>query len=163
MRHIKVGGTYVWSFIVIILASITSCTSSAEVPLSSQPVVTTKSTIVPVSPTTPASTTASTMPVSISWSQAAGYIGKTVTICGPVVGTHWAKTSKGKPTFINIGRPYPDPDRFTVIIWDSNRASFSQPPEKYYDTKTICVTGLLTQYNGMPQVEVKSPDQIVVR
>jgi len=72
----------------------------------------------------------------------------------------WASGSKGKPTFLNIGKPYPDPNRFTVVIWIQNRGKFPQPPDDYYLGKTICVTGLIDEYKGIPQIEVKDPSQI---
>ena len=97
---------------------------------------------------------------AISWDEARNYIGERITLCGPVVSATWATGSKGKPTFLNIGEPYPDPDRFTVIIWGDYRGNFSQPPEDYYVGKTICVTGLIVEYQGIAEIEVKTPDQI---
>jgi len=98
----------------------------------------------------------------VSWSRAVDYIGNTVTVCGPVIDVYQSTASKGKPTFINIGKPYPDPERFTVIIWENNRAKFSQAPENCYEGKTICVTGKIIEYNGMAEIEVKNPDQIQI-
>jgi DNA/RNA endonuclease YhcR with UshA esterase domain len=43
------------------------------------------------------------------------------------------------------------------------RANFPRPPETYYLGRTICVTGLIEEYNGIPQIEVKTPDQIEER
>ncbi len=80
-----------------------------------------------------------------------------------MVSTKYARTSKGQPTFLNIGKPYPDEGRFSVVIWDDNRANFSSPPEVYYKGKTIYVTGLVTEYKGVPEIEVKSPSQIQER
>ena len=53
---------------------------------------------------------------AITWDEAKYHIGERTTVCGPVVNTKYASTSKGNPTFLNIGKPYPDPDRFTVVI-----------------------------------------------
>jgi micrococcal nuclease len=97
---------------------------------------------------------------AISWDKAKNHIGERTTVCGPVVSATWASGSKGKPTFLNIGKPYPDPDRFTVIIWEQYRSNFPQPPEAYYRGKTICVTGLIIPYKGIPEIEVKTPEQI---
>jgi hypothetical protein len=102
-------------------------------------------------------------PLSIPWYEAKNYVGKQVRVCGSVTDAHWANTSKGKPTFLNIGKPYPDPSQFTVIIWDNNRSKFPQTPEKWYSGKTICVTGIVIDYQGMAEIEVKSPDQIEVQ
>lgn len=96
----------------------------------------------------------------ISWNQAEHHIGERVTVYGPVVDAHYASTSNGKPTFLNIGKPYPNPARFTVVIWGSNRSYFPSPPESYYYGKMICVTGLVTEYEGAPQIEARNPSQI---
>jgi len=97
---------------------------------------------------------------AIPWDEAKYHIGERATVYGAVVDTHWASGSKGKPTFLNIGRPYPDPDRFTVVIWIDYRANFPQAPEVYYLGKTVYITGLITQYEGIPEIEVKDPSQI---
>ncbi len=96
----------------------------------------------------------------ILWDEAIYHIGERATVYGPVVSTHYANTSRGKPTFLNIGKPYPDPDRFTVIIWGENRSNFPQAPEILYANKTIYVTGLIDEYEGVAQIEVFSPSQI---
>ncbi len=97
---------------------------------------------------------------AITWNEAKYHIGERTTVYGPVVDTHWASGSKGKPTFLNIGEPYPDPNRFTVVIWIDYRANFPQSPEDYYLGKTIYVTGLIIEYNGIPEIEVQTPTQI---
>jgi len=97
---------------------------------------------------------------AISWNEAKYHIGDRTTVCGTVVDTHWASGSSGKPTFLNIGKSYPDPDRFTVVIWIDCRANFPQAPEAYYLGKTICITGLITEYEGVAQIEVCYPSQI---
>ncbi len=97
---------------------------------------------------------------AISWDKAKDHIGDRTTVCGPVVGTKYGATSSGKPTWLNIGKDYPSSERFVVIIWGENRGNFPQPPEDYYLGKTICVTGLIQEYEGIPQIEVTTPDQI---
>jgi hypothetical protein len=99
-------------------------------------------------------------PGAIWWYEAKDHIGDRLTVCGPVVDSNWASGSSGKPTFLNIGKPYGDPDRFTVIIWIDYRSNFPQPPEDYYLGKNICVTGLIISYEGIPEIEVQSPDDI---
>jgi hypothetical protein len=80
---------------------------------------------------------------------------------GTVVSTKYASESNGKPTFLDMCYAYPDPNRFTVVIWDDNRDKFPQPPEDYYDSKTIYVSGLIVLYDGVPEIEVTSPTQIL--
>jgi hypothetical protein len=38
------------------------------------------------------------------------------TVCGKVVSTHYAKSSKGEPTFLNLDEAYPN-EVFTILIW----------------------------------------------
>ena len=99
----------------------------------------------------------------ISWSQAASNVGKRVTVVGPVMSVTYASSSKGKPTFLNIGRNYPDAGRFTVLIWGEHLSSFPQSPESMYKGKTVAVTGLIVMYQGVPEIEVTGPNQIQVR
>ena len=84
-------------------------------------------------------------------------------VCGPVVDTAYASGSSGKPTFLNIGRSYPDPERFTVVIWNDNRNNFPAQPENYYLGKNICVDGVIELYEGVAQIEGTNQRQIEVQ
>jgi hypothetical protein len=97
---------------------------------------------------------------AISWSNASTHVGERVTVEGPVVSTKYASSSRGEPTFLNIGKPYPDPGRFTVVIWGENRSNFPESPEDAYEGKNICVSGLIETYQGSPQIIVDSPSDI---
>ena len=103
-------------------------------------------------------------PLAIPWYEAKDHIGEWATennpVYGPVVGASYRPDISGQPTWLNIGEDYPSQNRFVVIIWGENRGNFPQAPEDYYLGKTIYVTGLITEYNGVPQIEVTSPDQI---
>jgi len=103
-----------------------------------------------------------TAPINaISCYEAKNHIGERTTVYGTVVDTHYASGSSGKPTFLNMCYSYPNPNRFTVVIWDENRGKFSQPPEDYYDGKIIYVSGLIVSYEGAAEIEVTSPSQIL--
>ena len=97
---------------------------------------------------------------AISWTEAKYHIGERLTVSGPVVSAKHDKNSKNEPTFINIGKAYPEPGRFTVIIWGYNRQKFTVAPEKYYLGKIIYVEGLIAEFNGEPEIEVEDPSQI---
>jgi micrococcal nuclease len=58
--------------------------------------------------------------------------------------------SKGQPTFINLDEPYPK-QIFTAVIWGSDRSKFGQPETELKD-KRICVTGLIEQHRGTPEI-----------
>ncbi len=115
---------------------------------------------VPPEPTP--SPTPDVCPGAVSWDQALNYVGQEITIIGPVMSTAWASESRGKPTFLNIGRAYPDPERFTVLLWIDARFRFDQPPEEMYADQTICVTGVVEIYEGGGEIIVDYPWQIVV-
>ena len=87
------------------------------------------------------------------------YIGDVKTICGKVVETRFASSSRGHPTFLNIDRPYSNP-LFTIVIWGNHRINFDSPPEVYYLYESICVTGLIQSPEGVAQIEIKDPNQI---
>lgn len=79
-----------------------------------------------------------------------------------MLGAEYASSSKGKPTFIDIGAAYPSKSRLSITIWGKNRSAFSTPPEKLYEGKTIAVRGKVYLYDGVCNVEVTSPDQITI-
>ncbi len=96
----------------------------------------------------------------ITPNEAAKYIGKQATVCGQVASATYAARSGGRPTFLNLDRPYPN-QIFTALIWSENRDKFPTPTEKAYRGKRICVTGTVLSYRGEPQIVVNSPLQIV--
>ena len=102
-------------------------------------------------------------PEPIDWSQARNHLGERKSVCGQVAGTNHASTIKGEPTFLDMGRKYPDPTRFTVLIWGDQRINFSFKPEDFYANKNICVTGLILDHKGSTEIEVQTPSQITVQ
>ena len=102
----------------------------------------------------------SACPGAIPWDEAGQHIDEWATVKGSVVTTTYSKNSRGQPTFLNIGRPYPDPDRFTVVIWVENRSNFQPPPERAYDGKMVCVTGRIYLYSGVTQMEADDSSDI---
>jgi hypothetical protein len=94
----------------------------------------------------------------LSASEAKEHFGEIATVCGAVVSTRYADSSKGQPTFLNLEKPYPN-QIFTVVIWGSNRTKFKTPEEDYKDKK-ICVTGKITAYDGLPEIIADDPKQI---
>lgn len=109
---------------------------------------------------TPTATLTQDISCDIQWNEAKDNIGQWMTVCGPVVDTHYATTSNGKPTFLNIGKPYPNSNRLTVVIWGDDRGNFPSPPENYYQGKNVGVTGLITEYEGIAEIMVSNPGQI---
>ena len=96
----------------------------------------------------------------LTGTEAKDHVGETATVCGNVVSTRYASTTKGQPTFLNLDKPYPN-QIFTVVIWGSNRSKFGKP-EVEYNEKRICVTGKIVEYRGVPEVIADAPAQITV-
>lgn len=99
---------------------------------------------------------------TITPEEAGKYTGKQESVCGKVVGAHYAANSKGQPTLLNLGS-HPRSRIFTVVIWGEDRNKFDTPPETLYRGKKICVTGMIKDYRGRPEIIVKNPSQIEVK
>lgn len=98
---------------------------------------------------------------SISTSEAKNHIGENATVCGQVASTHYAPSTHGQPTFINLDQPYPN-QIFTIVIWGTDRAKFGAP-EAMYRGKRVCVTGEIKLYRGTPETIASDPSQISVK
>jgi hypothetical protein len=126
------------------------------------PLYTVSPTPTPTPTPTPAPTPTKKAPTVFSWTKATDYVGRVVTVQGPVAGAMYDESGNGQPTFLNIGRDYPDPARLVVVIWGEDRGNFPTPPEDEYSGATIRVTGTVTLYQGHAQIEVKTPRQIAM-
>ena len=98
---------------------------------------------------------------AVSWQTARNLVGRSATVKGRVVGTKFASSSNGSPTFLDIGANYPSAKRVTVVIWIENRGKFGVP-EARYKGHTICVHGYVGEYAGAPEIEATAPSQIFV-
>jgi|SRR5215813_2154035 len=90
--------------------------------------------------------------------EAGNHVGENATVCGKVASTHYAATKGRRPTFLNIDKPYPH-EIFTVLIWGSDRLKFDAPEERFKG-KSVCATGQITSYRGVPQIIAHDPEQI---
>ncbi len=92
--------------------------------------------------------------------EAKEHFSQDATVCGEVVSSSYADSSRGQPTFLNLDRPYPS-QIFTVVIWGESRSKFGKP-ENEYKGKRICVSGKITAYAGKPEIVASDPKQIKV-
>lgn len=87
----------------------------------------------------------------LGWDNARSYAGTVQRVCGPLMSMR--QTEDG--TFVNLGRDYPSPDRFTVIFWDY-----------YLDPipadATICGNGEIYLYDGVAQMEMWDPSALEI-
>lgn len=82
-----------------------------------------------------------------------------VTVCAKVYGIKFL--DKSQITFIDLGAAYPDAS-LTVVILGKDRANFKEKPEALYSDKRICVTGVIKEYKGKPEIEVETPKNITI-
>jgi hypothetical protein len=150
-----------WWLVSLLIVLIGCVSSPTPVPPTQTPWVVTATPAAPVSNFAPA--TVSFGADTISWNDASNFIGQTKTVCGNVVRTTFAESTNGQPTYLDLGRAYPDPSRFSVLIWGNQRANFPSPPEALYRGKTICVNGLIKTYRGTLEMEVRNPSQVQVK
>jgi hypothetical protein len=97
----------------------------------------------------------------ITASEAKDHVGDRATVCGKVASTHYAKSSKGEPTFLNLDEPYPK-EIFTILIWGSDRGKFGTPESEYKGLR-VCVTGKITTYRGVPEIVAGEREQIEIQ
>lgn len=100
---------------------------------------------------------------NISWKDAYNHIGEDVTLEGKIVDSYQATESTGSPTFLDMGASYPDDNRVTIVIWEEDLYNFDGDPEAMYMNETVEVTGTLTTYDGVAQIEIESQDQIKIK
>jgi endonuclease G, mitochondrial len=92
--------------------------------------------------------------------QAQIYMGKgeRVTVCGTVVSTKLS--SKGN-IFINLDKQFPN-QVFSISIFKDKTVNFTYKPEEFLKGKKICVTGIITKYNGTPTMNIENEKAIKV-
>ncbi len=90
--------------------------------------------------------------------EAETHVGKNATVCGLVASARYASRSNGEPTFLNLGKPYPNQD-FTAVIFGSDRTKFGAPEVSLLG-KQVCVTGDIRIYRGKPEIMLHDPKQL---
>ena len=93
-------------------------------------------------------------PMVVSLEEASGQVGKTVTVKGKVDGQ---KSSKAGNTYLNFGGKFPN-HVFSCLL----RAKNFTDPIPMFEGKVVEVTGIVTLYEGKPQIELTSLSAIRV-
>ena len=88
----------------------------------------------------------------ITWDQARDQVGTKQRVCGPLAGAG----QSGDDVFLNLGRNYPDPKRFQIVVWDVGSVDTPRLGQ------TLCATGRITQYRGVAQIELRSASDFEV-
>ncbi len=95
----------------------------------------------------------------LSAKQAIEHIGNTATVCGKIYGGRYF--DKNDKTLLNMGAAYPN-HLLTIVIEGVDRKKFSGKPEEMFLEKEICVTGLIRDFKGRPELQVTEVTQIVL-
>jgi DNA/RNA endonuclease YhcR with UshA esterase domain len=83
------------------------------------------------------------------------YVGKSVTVEGPVNEVHHA--ASGKVTFIDMGGRYPN-NTFAGVIFSDDTSKF--PGVDSLEGKTVDITGTIKLYQGRTEIILNDPAQI---
>lgn len=93
----------------------------------------------------------------IGWDEALGHVGQVVAVTGPIVRIAQRDDVRGRPTWIELGRRFPDQARLTLVGWGLDKAEL---PDGSMIGRPVCVTGKITLYEGAAQVELATARQI---
>ena len=94
---------------------------------------------------------------TISAYDALFYQGEVVTVYGRVTDVYYSPASD--EYFMYFGPYYPYQD-FTVIVPGYIARSYGHRPESFFIDSYLAVTGLVTSYNGEPEIYVKRDFQL---
>lgn len=84
----------------------------------------------------------------LRWNQADDHVGERRTVCGPLVNDG----RSGDDVFLNLGRGYPDRERFTVVLWDVGGI------EEIPSGTKVCASGTISLYQGVAQIQAQLED-----
>jgi hypothetical protein len=96
----------------------------------------------------------------IAPSDAKQHIGEDAIVCGTVANINVSTAKRGMTTNLNLDVRYPKPS-FTVVIIGDSRYKFGDVEEAYLG-KRICASGKIAKYKSIPEIEAKTPSQIVI-
>ncbi|HLS16563.1 MAG TPA: hypothetical protein VK049_01860 [Paenalcaligenes sp.] len=99
---------------------------------------------------------------AIPWSEAKTKNNQRVTVEGVVAEYRYMPRIKGQPTWINLGAKYPDKNRFTLIIWGNKRDAFGSQLSAALTGQTVCATGTVKIREGVPQLVLYSPQNLLL-
>lgn len=97
----------------------------------------------------------------IAWQEAKNYANKHVAVFGTVREYRYLPKIKGSPTWINLGARYPDKDRLSVVVWGSERGRFGKALTDKLVNRQICIIGTVKLRDGIPQIALKAPRELV--
>lgn len=104
---------------------------------------------------------------TLSPEAAAERIGEEVMVKGKIVTTFYAEFSKGKPTFLNLEKPFPN-NPIVIIIFEEQLEQLHINAKDYRD-KMVLVKGIVKQYKDeakpykyKPSITIYSKEQLII-
>ena len=94
---------------------------------------------------------------TISAYDAISYVGEIARVYGEVSEVWYSRESR--QYYLYIGGPYPYND-FTVILDSHDARRFSFDPVRFFTNRHISVTGLISTFDGKPEILVKKRKQV---
>lgn len=92
----------------------------------------------------------------ISWEDADKYYGETVIVEGKIIAAY----NSGKACFLNFHKNWKR--YFTAVIFKSDFSKFPAQPEEYYKDKNVRIKGQIKEYEGKPEIVIKTSTQIEI-
>lgn len=84
----------------------------------------------------------------VQWDEADDRVGDTVEVCGPIMSVRHITTAGRDVSFVNVGVDYPDPDRFTFVVFGRNLGDESDVE----GAVIACAEGEISWYRGVTQM-----------
>lgn len=99
----------------------------------------------------------------ISWQNAMDYVDQEVAVLGTVAEYSYLPKVNGAPTWLNLGAKYPEKNRFSLVIWGDYRSQFGAVLSRDLVSKQICAIGVVKLWKGIPQMEIKRPNDLILK
>ncbi|MFP4642799.1 MAG: hypothetical protein ACLFM0_00435 [Spirochaetales bacterium] len=85
---------------------------------------------------------------------------------GKVREARYVTRIEGRPTFLSLGAEYPRTPRLEALIWYRDRGAFlelfPEGPEHSLEGESVCVAGTVKIHDGIPQIELENPSQLLI-
>ncbi|GMU32141.1 MAG: endonuclease/exonuclease/phosphatase family protein [Planctomycetia bacterium] len=90
----------------------------------------------------------------VDWKEAPKYMDKEVIVQGRIV----QGRNIGRITFLN----FDSARTFTAVVHKENYKNFTKPAEQVYPGKLVRIRGIISAYQGKPQIDVSRPEQVTI-
>jgi hypothetical protein len=85
------------------------------------------------------------------------YKGEVMTVYGKVTEVYYSRTTDEYFLYFGLYYPYQD---FTIVMPGYLARTYSHRPDRFFEDEHLAVTGLITTFNGEPEIVVKESFQI---